>query len=270
MEQSALLMSAKIYFIETKLRLVHIPLDNSLFFITTYFSDYIVVPLKARGQVIDALEDRGFTFDKGSKAYVNRAAHHRHASSSSSLGPTSPTTPPPTNVTELQTRTFALLDRHSIVPRVDNDIRLVQSAGRNSNPETLPADELALQHGLTKCFLHQPRFLSLTMTKDESASLLLEQRLMANFDMSSWDNVLLGAKDDFLIPITLDLGPLPFEATGIVCGVAGRLVDGPGLTNPIDMNYLSTARAGTVMVNEKDLDYAMGALRLGADGAIRP
>jgi len=108
------------------------------------------------------------------------------------------------------------------------------------------------------------------MTKDESASLLLEQRLMVNFDMSGWDNVLLGAKNDFLIPITLDLEPLPFEATGIVCGVAGRLVLGPGALSPIDMNYLSTARAGTVMVNEKDLDHAMEALRLGADGAIQP
>jgi len=244
--------------------------SSSLFFITTYFSDYILVSVKAKGQVVRALEDRGFAFEDSSKAYVNPAAHHRHASSSSSFGPTSPSTPPPTNVTELQARTFALLNRHSIVPRFDNDIRLVQCAGRNSNPETLPADELALQHGLTKCLLHQPRFLSLTMTKDEPASLLLEQRLMANFDMPGWDNVLLGAKDDILIPITLDLESLPFEATGIVCGVAGRLVDGPGVLSPIDMNYLSTARAGTVMVNEKDLDHAMEALRLGADGAIQP
>ena len=243
---------------------------SSLFFITTYFSDYILVPVREKGQVIHALEDRGFAFEDSSKAYINPVAHHRHGSSSSSFGPHSPPTPPPTNVTELQARTFALLDRHAIVPRVDNDIRLVQCAGRNSNPETFPADELALQHGLTKCLLHHPRFLSLTMTRDESASLLIEKRLMNNFDMSGWDNVLLGAKDDFLIPITLNLKPLPFEATGIVCGVAGRLVDGPGVLSPIDMNYLSTARAGTVMVNEKDLNHAMEALRLRADGSIQP
>ena len=173
-------------------------------------------------------------------------------------------------MTELQARTFALLERNSIIPRVDHDIRLVQCAGRNANPETIQADELALQHGLTKSLLHQPHFLSLTLTQDEAASLLLEQRLMANWDMSGGDSVLLGAKDESLIPITLDLGQLSLDASGIVCGVAGRLVDGPGVLQPIDMNYLSTARAGTVMVNEIDLLHAMEALRLGADGAIQP
>ncbi|RJE17518.1 hypothetical protein PHISCL_10144, partial [Aspergillus sclerotialis] len=34
----------------------------SIFFITTYFSDYIVVPLHSKAQVIDALEKRGFRF----------------------------------------------------------------------------------------------------------------------------------------------------------------------------------------------------------------
>ena len=85
---------------------------------------------------------------------------------------------------------------------------------------------------------------------------------MPNFDMSGSDNVLLGAKDDILVPITLDLASLPFEATGIVCGVAGRLVDGSGLIRPIDMNYLSTASAGIVIVNEHDLETAIAALRV--------
>ena len=77
------------------------------------------------------------------------------------------------------------------------------------------------------------------------------------------DNVLLGNKDAVLIPITLDLQPLPFEATGIVCGVAGKLAGGSEtgpLLWPIEMSYLSTARAGTVMVDEKDIERAMAAL----------
>ena len=235
---------------------------SSLFFITTYFSDYILTPAKAKGKVVRALEDRGFTFEKASKTYVNAAAHHRHVSSGSSIGSGSPTTPPPKDPTELQARTFNLLHRHGIAPIIPGDIHLVQCAGRNENPETFETDELALQHGLTKCLLHKPSFLSLTMTKDESASLLLENRLMPSFDMSGADNVLLGAKDDILVPITLDLASLPFEATGIVCGVAGRLVDGSGLIRPIDMNYLSTASAGIVIVNEHDLEPAIAALRV--------
>lgn len=243
-------------------------MSSSLFFITTYYSDFILVPAKAKCQVIRALENRGFTFEKSSESYVNSSAHHRNVSSSSSLSSGSPSTPPPTNMTELQARTFGLLNRHSIIPTVHSEIRLVQCGGRNTNPETFVADELALQHGLTKCLIYQPKFLSVTLTKDESAGLLLEKRLLRNFDLPGSDNVLLGATEDYLIPIVLDLDSLPIEASGIVCGVAGRLVDGP--LHPIEMTYLSTAKGGTVMVDECDLDSAMQALKLGVDGKIQP
>jgi len=123
----------------------------------------------------------------------------------------------------------------------------------------LVADDLAMQHGLTKCLIHQPRFLSITMTKDQSASLLLEKRLVSNFNMAGdWENALLGAKDDILIPITFEL-PFGVDASGIVCGVARRLVEGPGA---LDMTYLSTIGSGIVMVEEKDLDTAMRSLRI--------
>ena len=128
---------------------------------------------------------------------------------------------------------------------------------------------MGLQLGLTKSLLHQPRFLSLTLTETEAASMLLEKRLLSNFSIGA-DSVVLGSTDNDLIPITLDLEPLPFEATGIVCGVAGRLVGGLSIVEPIEMSYLSTAKAGTVMVDEKDLESAMRALRLGEDGAIEP
>ena len=117
------------------------------------------------------------------------------------------------------------------------------------------------------------------MTQDEPASLLLERASVGNFG-----DVLLGSKDEFLVPITLDLGELPFEATGIVCGVAGRLCgggsgggggdddeeeEGPAGeidgNNKIEMSYLSTTRAGTVMVNEADLERAMGLLRVNGE-----
>ena len=40
--------------------------DNTtspIFFITSYWSDFILVPLKSRAVVIHALEDRGFLFE---------------------------------------------------------------------------------------------------------------------------------------------------------------------------------------------------------------
>ena len=122
--------------------------------------------------------------------------------------------------------------------------------------------DLALQIGLTKCLARPPRFLSLTLTESEPPSLLLEKSTVPLFGP---DDVLLGSKEDYLIPITLNLAPLPFEATGIVCGVAGKLVGGGSgqLVEPVEMSYLSTARAGTVMVDEKDLERAIEALNAG-------
>lgn len=229
---------------------------SSIFFFTTYFSDFILVPAKSKAQVVRALEDRGFQSEEGAEAYVNPAAHHnRNKSSNSLLSSTSPSTPPPTTVGELQTRTFALLKQREIVPRVDANLRLISCAGRRDNPSNSSTGEMGLQVGLTKSLIYQPRFLSLTLTENDPASLLLEKGLICNFD---FDTVLLGNRAEFLIPIILDLEPLPLEATGIVCGVADRLVGRTnigGLTGMIEMSYLSTARTGTVIVQETDLDH---------------
>ncbi|KKY22233.1 hypothetical protein UCDDS831_g03792 [Diplodia seriata] len=267
----------------------------SIFFITTYFSDYILVPVRARGQVIKALEDRGFAFEQTTSSYVNPIAnsfstHTRNKSSSSSFDslPPPPGTPPPASIHELQTRTFSLLKRRNIVFAVDPSIQLVQCAGSKDSASARPVSggalngssllsrghppsvEDTLHLGLVKCLISAPRptFLSLTLTDTEPASVLLEKRLLPNFA----PDVLLGSKEDVLVPITLDLRDLPLESTGIVCGVAGRLVggtsgfggfEGEG-SDAVEMSYLSTARAGTVMVGEEELERAMEALK-GAD-----
>lgn len=246
-----------------------------IFFITTYYSDYILVPLRHQAHVVNALKERGFQFEDQTSSYVN-SFHHSRKHSASSVEVQPPSTPPPTTISELQTRTFATLKRRNIVPTVDSSIRLVQCAGRtdhsngmnqsrNRNSMTSAADD-ALHLGLVKCLITQPypKLLSLTLTDTESASLLLDHTLLSNFAQDT----LLGSKDDYLTPITLDLRDLPVESTGIVCGVAGRLVGGTTgqIGDPVEMSYLSTARAGTVMVAEEELDRALSALRGAENG----
>lgn len=240
--------------------------DSSIFFITTYFSDYILVPFKAKAQVIQVLEQRGFRFEKSAEAFVNQAAHHRKGSSTSSFEVRPPSTPPPTSVSELQKRTFALLKHRNVLPQAYRNIRLVQCAGRKDNPGGNAKDDVELQHGIVKCLANKARFLSLTLTDTEPASLLLEKCLIAEFGAE----VLLGGKEDILIPITLDLRELPLEATGIVCGVASKLVGGTAaqVLQAVEMSYLSTARAGTVMVEERELSRAMKALMVGEEDGI--
>lgn len=213
-----------------------------------------------------------------------------------------PQTPPPSSIVELEARTFSTLSRRGITPIVDPTLRLVQCAGRketyrprSAGQHDLPTStSLRLQLGLIKCLISSPnpRFFSVTLTDTEPASVLLERRLLVNFGESASadeqnatqtntdDVVLLGSKEHLLVPITLDLRTLPMENPGIVCGIAGRLFGGTattggasasavgGVTDPsgsIEMSYLSTARSGTVMVAETELERALDALRRGHD-----
>jgi len=177
--------------------------------------------------------------------------------------------PLPTTIEELEAKTFATLKRQNVVPSVNTNTRLVLCAGRRRVSRagtSMRSTDGGLYLGLVKCLVSQPEFLSVTLTNHEPASLLLQEDLLPMF--GSTDS-LLGTKGDVLIPIILDLRGLPVESTGIVCGVAGRLVGRTGggafgdASDSVEMSYLSTARAGTVMVAEENIERAIGALSLG-------
>ncbi|EXJ92118.1 hypothetical protein A1O3_00668 [Capronia epimyces CBS 606.96] len=348
----------------------------SIFFITTYFSDYILVPFRQCRTVTKALQQRGFVFSHSADAFVSQLSPSSPSlPQSGRLGPTNsppllhtltptPTTPPAKDIPELQIRTFTKLKRNNISPLVDDSVRLANCAGsreyNQTSDERLKNDLLqvllatapvplgpssasapttttppkgdndaglgvggtttattAVTNTLTAAvdLDFGAKFLSLTITSGEPISVLLEHRLLDRLGES-----LLGAKseEDALVPITLDLRELPLEATGIVCGVAGRLaqgsaepdevgelspeispkmlpVAGPGtssgdvattstsafagagtgsspatgvtasssLDEPIDISFLSTARAGTVIVRASQLQKALEALDYG-------
>jgi hypothetical protein len=257
--------------------------SSPIFFITSYWSDFILVPLKSRATVIHALEDRGFLFeadlepDSEAGLMTNPASPllHSHSRNGSSFDfPPIPMTPPPASVSELQQRTFKLLKQHKIKPHVDPDIELVTCAGIKDNTPSLSSSanstQAILHHGLLRCLTapEVPRFLSLTLTAADSASLTLEKRLLSLFP-DGGEDILLGKDGPEQVPITLDLRELPLESTGIVCGVASRLVDGmrgrfgggSGGGARFEMSYLSTARAGHVVVFEDELEDAMESLQ---------
>ena len=87
-------------------------------------------------------------------------------------------------------------------------------------------------------------------------------------------DALLGS-NDVLVPIVLDLRDLSPDVTGIVCGVAGRLAQANkeavqrlelGEEDVGEISFLSTARAGTVIVREAELGRAVRALEGGMRG----
>ena len=205
---------------------------------------------------------------------------------------TPPSTPPAANVYELQNRTFDRLRKNDITPSVGQAIRLISCAGRKDDS---PENQVKLKNDLLQCLIstcpstpaavdddfipdNSIKFLSLTLTDTEPISLFIESRFInpPNDDddmspthtLSNLSTSLLGSRgiDDYLIPVTLDLRGLPLEATGIVCGVAATLShDSEKQDSPsaVEISFLSTAKAGTVLVREDDLERAVKALKTG-------
>ena len=262
-----------------------------IFFITTYYSDFILVPVKEKENVTQALHQGGFALSENQNNFVNLAAYgHRRGSSGVLIGTEpykTPPSPPPSNVGELQKKTFELLKKRDIKPIVDPGLELVQCSGR----EVTQMSEIIFNHrpmsrqttafgvngngmsngmhqtawienvdtqlytSIISALISQPRFMSLTLAQEDPPSLLLDKTLLPMFGDS-----LVGDTESTLIPIFLDLGNLPAEVTGIVCGVAGRLVQDMNMTESSELSYLSTARAGAVVLPEEQSKRALSIL----------
>jgi hypothetical protein len=250
-----------------------------IFFITTYYTDFILVPSKDRQTVGQALVARGFEFSEYDSAYVAPISVSHSRGTSSSSDP--PSTPPPSNVAELQTRTFTQLKKRKVVPFVEPGLHLVQCSGKelinddgySSRPGSngigvhghsencwLDSIDPKLYVGLISALVQQPKFLSLTLAQDDAPSLLVDKSLLWLFG-----NSIAGDTEGDLVPIFLDLVDLPLESTGIVCGVAGKLVDEMrfnerGAAHGSELSYLSTARAGAVILSSEGSEMALRAL----------
>lgn len=246
-----------------------------IFFITTYYSDFILVPTKDRQSVVAALLARGFECSEGTSYVAPGALSHSRGASQASEPPS---TPPPSNVAELQKRTFDLLKKRSVTPYIDGDIHLIHCSGREEprnasgyshRPHLSRANtgngnriswfdkiDTRLFTCLVAALVSQPRFLSITLTEEDPPSLLVDKTLLNMFGDS-----LIGDTEADLVPIFLDLVNLPFEATGIVSGVAGKLVQEMREMESAELSYLSTARAGAVILSSEKANQALEILK---------
>ncbi|KAI0835267.1 ACT domain-containing protein [Hypoxylon sp. FL0890] len=250
-----------------------------IFFITTYYSDFILVPSKDRQTVVQVLLARNFEFDKDESAYVSPSAMSHIRGKSQSSEP--PSTPPPSNVAELQVRTFELLKKRNVVPYICPYLSLVQCSGRDPSQlvdyirrptlsrhpsgnghhrrSWLDNVDTKLYTSLISVLAKQPRFLSITLAQEDPPSLLLDREYLGVFGDS-----LVGDTEGDLVPIFLDLVNLPLEATGIVSGVAGKLIQEMGMDETgisSELSYLSTARAGAVILSSKQAMKALEVLK---------
>lgn len=251
--------------------------DISIFYITSYYADYILVPRRAQPKVIHVLKSRGFVFEAETNGEAARmtnqaspliAARHQNGQSAPGLDlPSASWEAVSFSAVDLQNKTSQLLREYGVSPRVDSSIELVTCAGVKDSTASASAanySEGKLQLGVTKCLTSTPppKFFSLTLTDSDSASLTLEKRLVSYF-YNEGEDLLLGKDGPEQVPITLDLRDLPFESTGIVCGVASCLRTGMSRRTDdlFNLSYLSTAKAGHVIVYTDELEDAVDALK---------
>ncbi len=322
------------------------PLSNekiSIFFITTYFCDYVLIPVKEKQKVIKALENQSFIFSNSdfSNNYIgiqnktdnNRYRHHHHHHhhhhrKSQQYGIRDTKT---SNLTKelnglsigsdlvnhtsildpkLELTTFDLFSKNDIKPIVEDKVELVLTGARSLYMSN-NGNEDCLQLALVKILLQHPNFFSVTIINDSSeVSLLLEKKYIDCGDSSDdgYNNynynypeeldashnhlnnltrspspfftsppisinkdLLMGSLTDTIIPIWFDLSELPIDCTGVVAGVANRLVGNSKGKTPsgrrfgshlVHMSYLSTVKSGVVMIERENIDAALSALAI--------
>lgn len=245
-----------------------------IFFITTYYTDFIMVPAREKKKVIQVMLSKGFEMEEDQKSYLDCASFSGRKISAPTMSP--PDTPPPYDINELIVRTFDLLQSRRVSPSVAEDLELVQMSGIEFAQLVDPYSHRAaisrnvvkksdgwVEHVDTKlytrvlsAFASKPRFFSLTLAQEDPPSLLMDKKLLELFGDS-----LIGDKDAKLTPIFLDLVSLPAEATGVVCGVAGMLIQELRLKDSLDLAYLSTACAGAVILPKSQSKKALKVLK---------
>lgn len=216
----------------------------SLFFLSSHFTDIVLIPYRLKDQVVRILTKKNFEFSHVSQSYLVNPNIPSHANDS-------PGSPRET-ITELEDNTLKLFRDAQIMPKIDKKVRLLLTGARPGQ----------VHHSINKaarCISsgEVPEYFAITRTSLNEISLILpgsaRRRSAMGFDYTR----IIGSALDTIVPISLDLTKLPLDATGIVAGLASRLFTSiksvPEATGTFEMSYLSMARSAILMIPRENL-----------------
>jgi hypothetical protein len=209
-----------------------------LFFLATYFSDYVLVPVAQKDKVTDALQQRRFSYSESTNSYVSMG-NSKNQGEDMQYSPS------------LIAQTFDLFQQTNVSPQFDTSSLLLLTGARTKSREQLANDSIHLT--IIKILNSNPKYFSVTIASGSEISFLIDKDMYDIFP----DNTLLGSSFDHVQPVTFDFRHLPEDSTGIVSAVASKLRN----SYNIPLSYLSTAKSGVVMINEENMQAAIAALK---------
>ncbi|CUM64649.1 uncharacterized protein PRCAT00002258001 [Priceomyces carsonii] len=227
----------------------------SLFFISSHFSDIVLIPYLLKDKVINILTKKNFQFSDISNSYIM----HKNSSEPDTLDHEE-NDKEEESTKKLDQDAFKLFKDADIEPRISNSIKLLLTGARTGEVNnTIEKTTKVISANLI------PLYFAITRTALNEVSLVLpkstKKRSILGFDSRS----IIGSTQDIIIPITIDFSKLPLNATGIVAGLASRIINGiklfPDLINyPFEMNYFSMARSAVIMIPEENIEVVSKVL----------
>ncbi|CAK7895052.1 hypothetical protein CAAN1_05S01332 [[Candida] anglica] len=224
-----------------------------LFFLSTHFGDIVLIPQSSKERVVEILTSKNFEFSNLSNSYINvnekRSSKDTAASASPNL--------------DIEQRAFELFNRANVKPIINKSIKLLLTGSRSGEvSRTLlkTAQNLASTDIQSVLF---PQYFAVTRTSLNEVSLLLPKSSKTRAKMGFPSKYIIGSTQDSIIPVTIDLNALPLDSTGIVAGLASRLLSGNKRVSslPLEMSYLSMAKSGIIMIPKENIALISAILK---------
>lgn len=207
-----------------------------LFFFLTHFNDIVLIPDNLKQKVVEILSSHNFEFSDISNSYISVGDKKEELN----------------NNRTMEYETFDTFKRFNISPIVNKNVRLLLTGARSG--ET--SNTISKTMKILSSFDLIPDYFAITRTSLNEISLILPKSSKIRSSLGFTAKNIIGSTQDVIIPITIDFSKLPINSTGIVSGVASKLLYGLWESNDetlLEMSYLSMAQSGIIMIPEENL-----------------
>jgi hypothetical protein len=216
--------------------------DNSipLFFLLSHFNDIVLIPYHLKEKVFTILTNKNFEFPDSVEGDDETNFNVQLAQE--------------VDFRMLEDKTFSLFQEARIKPAIHSDMKLLLTGARSGEVNSTIMKTAKILTSASTI----PAYFAITRTSINEVSLILpkssKKRRLMGFDVKN----IIGSTQDVIIPISIDFHKLPLDCTGLVAGVASKLLNGikqlSSEENLFEMNYFSMARSGIIMIPQENVE----------------